>query len=124
MRFYRIECNEDTNCQKMYSSLEKIGDFSVNNGEIVFCTKKNNSNIEKIFEDCKIELIKIDPMKYQTINKEIKEWLFTKYRIDKVERLLKQSEKEKQEDLKNLYGVIMSAEDILRKEDFNGNKQE
>lgn len=113
MRFYEIICSERTKYKNLYSNLELIGNFCASESLIIFHTNKTNKKIMNMFEDCNVSIIEINPEKYLTKNSNINEWVSNEYRVQKVEKLLKKAEKEKQNELKKLYGVIKSAEDII-----------
>lgn len=117
MKFYKITCDSNVKYIKLYEELEDIGNFIIDSDSILFYT-----DINKIkFKTQGILVENIDPIKYVPKNRIAEEWIIENYRKFRVEELLKEAEVEKQEDLKKLYNIIKTADEIIdRKEDLVG----
>ena len=118
MKLYKIVCGKDVKYEELYKELEFIGNFIIDRFSILFYTE----NIEsKIFNISDVLIVEVDPLSYKTDNKIAEDWIIENYRSFRVEKLLKDAEMEKQEELKKLYDVIIAADEIIeRKEDLLG----
>ena len=116
MEFYKLQCCEDTKYPELYRLLEVIGNFIIDEADIMFFANKIKKSE---FTKLNSKVIKIDPTTYKANSNISKEWIQENYRKFRVESPLKEAEEEKQEDLQNLYSVIKAAEEIIdRKEDL------
>lgn len=113
MNFFKIQCNENTMYKELYKNLEHSGNFILDKTVILLATKKSNKTISNILEPLNVEISTINPKKYTNMNRDLYEWVISEFRKDRIETKLKLAEKEKQDDLRNLYKVIRDAEIIL-----------
>lgn len=121
MKFYKLTHGKDIDYRKLYGILETFGGFVIDKNTILFYCKRLN---KKIFKDLDVDILQIDASTYDTNNVIVKEWLISNFRKFRVEKLLKEAEVEKQDDIKHLYEIIKSASDIIdRKEDIDAEEQ-